>query len=675
VRAHGWLIAATVCLAVVAAARDGVDRWVASTDLPALVPQTGTEVLDRNGALLRAYTVADGRWRLETALADVDPLYIKMLLAYEDARFFKHGGVDLRAGLRAAWQSARAGRLVSGGSTLTMQVARLLEESGTGKWRGKLRQIRVAWALERVLDKDQILTLYLHHAPYGGNIEGVRAAALLWFGKPARRLTASEAALLVALPQSPVARLPDRHPDAAHSARARVLARAYAAGILEDEAVAAAQQAPLPAGRRAVPQLAPHLTDRLRTQGGTVRTTVDAALQTRIEGLVQAGLAGRDPKLSMAVVVMDHSTGAGRASVGGAYAADGQAGFVDMTRALRSPGSTLKPLVYALGFDAGLIHPQTLIDDRARTFGTYAPQNFDRMFRGVLPVAEALQLSLNLPVVEVLEALGPAHLMAALERADVRAAVPGGVAGLAVGLGGVGMTLEGLVQMFGAFPEGGVVHPLYWTGAAPDPRAVTGEVAAWQIGDILRNVPPPVHGARGRIAYKTGTSYGHRDAWAVGFDGAHVVGVWLGRPDGTPVPGVFGADLAAPLLFEAFARIGPTVSLPPPPPQTLLLSNAALPAPLQVFRSRGAALRDTTFPHIVFPPDGAVLQMTHGVPLMPRVTDGTAPYTWLLNGAPVQTAVPVQAADLGQPQAGFAEISVIDAQGRMATTRVELRAP
>ena len=218
------LLALTAALWIGAAARDGVDRWIATTDLPPLVHATGTEVRAQDGTLLRAYTVEDGRWRLAVGGDEVDPRFVDMLLAYEDKRFYSHAGVDPVALLRAGAQALWHGRIVSGGSTLTMQVARLLEGSGTGHWTGKLRQMRLALALERRLGKDEILALYLHLAPYGGNIEGVRAAALAWLGKEPRRLTPAEAALLVAMPQAPEARRPDRHPDSAQSARDRVLA-------------------------------------------------------------------------------------------------------------------------------------------------------------------------------------------------------------------------------------------------------------------------------------------------------------------------------------------------------------------------------------------------------------------------------------------------------------------
>jgi len=657
-----------------AALRDGLDAWIDATDLPPLVVATSAEVLDRNGTLLRAYTIEDGRWRMAVTLDAVDPLFIQMLLAYEDRRFYDHAGVDPRALLRATLQAVQNRGIVSGGSTLTMQVARLLENSGTGAWAGKLRQARVALALERQLDKDRILTLYLHLAPYGGNIEGLRAATLAWFGKEPRRLTPAQAALLVALPQSPETRRPDRFADRARDARDRVLARMTRAGVLAAETVQAAQREAAPDRRHPVPQLAPHLADRALALGiGRVDTTLDANLQARLEQLATRHMAGRDARLSLAILVADHTTGQILASVGSPdYDRTAAQGFVDMTRALRSPGSTLKPLIYGLAFDRGLAHPETLISDTPVQFGTYAPQNFDRIFRGDVRVSEALQLSLNIPVVRLTEALGPAHLMEALRRTGAQPHLPTGVPGLAVSLGGVGLTLEDLVQVYAMLAAGGQATPLRWTGDGdlPRPQVLT-PPGAWQVGHILAGIaPPPAGGPRGRVAFKSGTSYGHRDAWAIGYDGRYVAGVWIGRPDGTPVPGAFGADAASPLLFEVMGRArSRPVPLPPPPADTLLVANAALPQPLQRF---GGAQDSRPTLSIRFPPEGARLAAEgDGIPL--KLRDGTAPFTVLRDGAVVR-------ANLRRPEIlipsngpGFTTLSVIDATGASGRVSIELR--
>ena len=675
----GWCLPTLAAALLFAAglARDATDRWIDTTALPPLAVETGTEITARDGTLLRAFTVADGRWRLDPG--PVDPLFIRMLIAYEDRRFADHPGLDPRAMLRAAGQSLLAGRIVSGGSTLSMQVARLMEDSGTGKLSGKLRQIRVALALERHLTKAEILDLYLRIAPYGGNLEGIRAASLSWFGKEPRRLTPAEAAFLVALPQSPETRRPDRFPDAAEATRDRVLDRMVAAGVLTAERADAARRETIPTARRDFPALAPHLAARLhaaRPLEPRIETTIDARLQRSLETLAARAASAQGARLSLAILVADHRSGEILASVGSPdWTDDRRAGFVDMTEALRSPGSTLKPFVYALAFDDGLAHPETLIEDRPTAFGTYAPQNFDREFRGTIPVRQALQLSLNIPVVALTEAIGPARLISTLRRAGARPVIPGGQPGLAVALGGVGITLTDLVQSYAALARLGdpVTLSALATRDAPQGQRLVSPEAAWMAADILAGLPPPANAPAGRIAYKTGTSYGHRDAWAVGFDGAHVAGVWMGRADGASVPGAFGGDLAAPVLFDTFARLKAQPDpLPPPPPATLILPNARLPLPLQHFRPRGAALaKAPTGPELAFPPDGAEIEANGPLPL--KVRGGTPPFTWLANGAPVILADRARETAMPTPGAGFLNLSVIDAMGRSATAKVTLR--
>lgn len=678
----GWAIALVAALWGGAAARDGFDDWIARTTLPPRVIETSDEVLDRKGQLLRAYTVADGRWRLAVGDTPVDPLFTEMLIAYEDKRFRTHAGVDPLALLRAVGQAIMAGEVVSGASTLTMQVARLLEDGPTGTVAGKIRQIRLALALERTLSKDEILALYHDRAPYGGNTEGIRAATRTWFGKEPARLTAAEAALLVALPQSPETRRPDRHAAAAEAARGRVIARAVRAGVLTEDRAAIAQSDPVPHMRRDMPQLAPHLADRVRRAGpgpdGRFATTLDAGLQARLEDLAARAVADHGgARLSVAIIAADHQAGDIRASVGSAdYAGDNRQGFVDMTRALRSPGSTLKPLVYAMAIDEGLVHPETLIDDSPVAFGDYAPQNFDGAYRGTVTVAEALRLSLNIPVVALTSEIGPARLFSALERGGAEPFLPGGAPGLAIALGGLGVTPEGLTTLYAGLASGGQAVRLNHRPGRPQavPGRLVSREAAWQVGHILTTLPPPPNAPRARLAYKTGTSYGHRDAWAVGFDGRYVVTVWIGRPDGTPVPGAFGADMAAPLLFEAFSRVTPKIEpLGPPPPGTLMVSHAALPAPLREFRSRGAVFAPPKGqPELAFPPDGATVE-TAGGPLAVKIRDGRPPFTVIANGTPVLVASHARETMLELPAPGHILLSVIDAEGQAARARVELR--
>jgi penicillin-binding protein 1C len=409
----------------------------------------------------------------------------------------------------------------------------------------------------------------------------------------------------------------------------------------------------------------------------THRLTLDRSLQTALETLAAEVVAGQGDRLQIALVVADHQTGEILASVGSAsFTDDTRAGYVDMTQALRSPGSTLKPLVYGLAFDEGLAHPETLIEDRPSDFSGYRPQNFDRQYRGTIRAREALQQSLNIPVVALTEALGPARLLTALDKAGVRYDMPEGQPGLAIALGGIGVTLQDMVQLYASIARGGATLPLRWRTDTPheEGQRLLATTSAWFVGDILAGLAPPPGAPQNRLAYKTGTSYGHRDAWAIGYDRRHVIGVWMGRPDGTPVPGVFGADLAAPVLFQAFSRLKPELDpQPPAPPATLLVANAQLPQPLQRFRSRSAAFEAAADgPAVAFPPDGAEVELLP-TGLLAKVEGGTAPFTWLANGAPVALSLRDRAVMLPGLGIGFVTLSVIDAAGRSARATVRLR--
>ncbi len=662
-----------------------LDDWVAHTELPSLELETAVTVLDRNGELLRAYTVESGRWRLPVALRAVDPHYIDMLIAFEDKRFYTHNGVDPRALLRGFKQFVFNGRIVSGGSTLTMQVARLLEHGETGRWRAKLRQIRVALALERRLSKPEILTLYLQLTPMGGNIEGVRAATLTYFGKEPQRLTPAEAALLIALPQAPTSRRPDRFNTAAQIARDRVLDRVAAAGALPLDEAQAAKQTQVPRARIPFPILAPHFTDALRAAAPNQRlfeTTLDKGIQQSLEALLRDAMQPRESGLSAALVLAEHQSGDILATVGAADLFDARAdGFVDMTQAVRSPGSTLKPLIYGIGFENGLATPETLIDDRPMRFRGYEPQNFDRQFRGTVSIRTALQLSLNIPALAMMDAIGPAQFLARLRRAGLEPKLPkGSTAGLAMALGGIGLSLQDLVQLYAGIARGGEPVQLSGLGgtAGGNPLLLPG--AAWQVADILAATPPPETAALDQIAYKTGTSYGYRDAFAVGFDGRYVMGVWMGRPDGASVPGLQGIKDAAPLLFEAFSRLGtrPT-PLPAPPPYVLTGARDSLPLPLRHFQARGDEnFMDPNQPEITFPPDGAQVDLGLSdaraqAGLVLKLKGGAPPFSWIINGTAMPPARYEREMMYQVESGGFVSVSVVDSLGRAARVRFFLQ--
>jgi penicillin-binding protein 1C len=677
---------AVICVVVVA-----IGAWVVSLGpLPlAQARHVSTTIVDRNGKLLRAYAMADGRWRLPVdARTGVDPGYLKLLLAYEDRRFRSHAGVDPLALGRAALQLVTRGHIVSGGSTITMQLARLMEPRRERSVCAKLRQMVRALEIERQLDKDQILDLYLALAPYGGNLEGIRAASIAYFGKEPKRLSLAEAALLVALPQSPETRRVDRFPDVARAARDRVLDRMVEEGRVPEEDALQAKAVPVPRLRKPMPILAPHSADQaIATVKGAdvIRLTLDSGLQRNLEALARDRAAALGPNVSIGIVAVDNASGDVLARVGSPdYFDDKRAGQVDMTRAVRSPGSTLKPFIYGLAFEDGFVHPESLIDDRPIRFGSYAPENFDMTFQGTVPVRKALQLSLNVPAIALLDRVGSSRLSSRLKQAGVNLVLPKDeTPGLAMGLGGVGVTLQDLVQLYCGLARLGNTRPLREIASDQerDSLRLMDQVAAWQVGNVLMGTPPPENAPHNRIAFKTGTSYGYRDAWSVGFDGRMTIGVWVGRPDGAPVPGLVGRTAAAPILFDAFARTGKLpVPLPKPPKGALVASNAKLPLPLRRFRPVGELVRTggEQAPHIQFPLNGSRIDVagsggaqTSAMPV--KVAGGVLPMTMLVNGVSVGEMDGRRQRLVDPPGPGFARLTVIDATGAADTVVIRIQ--
>ena len=649
-----------------------------------------TVVVDRDGRLLRAFTLPDGRWRLPTTVGEVDPRYLAMLLAYEDGRFYTHGGVDWRAMARAAAQFALRGRVVSGGSTLTMQVARLIEPRDDRNLSAKLRQIARAWQIEDRVAKDGVLDRYLTLAPFGGNLEGVRAASLAYFGKEPRKLSIGEAALLVALPQSPELRRPERFPDAARSARARVLDRVARRGVISVEEAEAAKREPIPNLRKPLPVLAAHAAEEAVAadpQAHLIRLSIDARLQAKLEALTLESVARLGAKLSAAIVVVDNASGEVRARIGAAdYFDAARGGSIDMSRAPRSPGSALKPFIYALAFEEGLAHPETVLFDRAARYGAYAPENFDLGYQGTVTARKALQMSLNLPAIEVLADVGPSSFLARLHGAGAEIALPKDTpVGLAIGLGGLGISLTDLARLYCGLARGGEAPALFerLDGAPPiiGAKRVTDPVAAYYIEDILRGAPPPANALSGRIAFKTGTSYGFRDALAIGYDKATTIAVWVGRPDNGPTPGLIGRQAAAPLLFDAFARLGRDVELIRPPKGVLRVATSAdLPPPLRHLRRDApktiAAIGAAPL-KIAFPPDGARIDLgladgARDETLALKALGGAPPLTWFVNGQPVGEPDLRRQSAWRPDGAGFAHLTVTDANGASDSVLVRL---
>ncbi|MCZ4279964.1 penicillin-binding protein 1C [Kiloniella laminariae] len=648
-------------------------------------------VVDRHGMPLRYYLSRDESFRLPVLSTGVDSGYLEMLVAYEDKRFYEHPGVDVLALLRASGQILGSGRVVSGASTLTMQAARLLEPRPR-TLANKLVEMARALQLERHYSKEEILSLYLTLAPFGGNVEGVEAGAQVLLGRPPRNLTPTEAALLVALPQSPTRLRPDRHPLAARAARDKVLTRVAEPLEIEAGHLTRLLAEDLPRGRSEQPFIAPLLAERMQRghpDKKLIKTTLDGALQQGLEQLVRRSASDLGPAVSISVLVVENASREVRAYIGSAdFRAEESQGQVDMVSAVRSPGSTLKPLIYGLAFERGLAHPASRVNDAPRPFGAYMPKNFQDRYYGEVDLTEALRKSLNVPAVLLLERLGPVNFVERLRRNKISMDFPDdSQPALPVALGGVGMQLEDLVRLYAAMADDGVVRPLVFGPEDLQGNKETQEDSPLlkpgvraQIRQILLGVDRPVFAASGKaknVAYKTGTSYGFRDAWALGFNDTYSVGVWIGRPDGTPNPGHYGYKTAAPLMFEVFDALPENPGGKPRAKLvTVSLEDPDLPPGLQYIdrplAERGE--RSRPGPRILFPLSGAEIPLDlveRGIPL--QAEGGSRPYRWIINGRPYQTEQ-VQgfstAPRLMPDGLGFTEITLVDALGRKSTSQV-----
>lgn len=526
--------------------------WLADRLWPLPLPKDDLArvVLAEDGTPLWRFADANGVWRYPITNQQVSPYYLEALLTYEDRWFYSHPGVNPLALARASWQNLNGARVVSGGSTLSMQVARLLDPHSR-TLPGKFRQLWRTLQLEWHLSKDEILSLYLNRAPFGGTLQGVAAASWAYLGKSPQNLTRAEAALLAVLPQAPSRLRPDRHPQRAQLARDKVLRRLAEFQVWPQGSVDEALEEPLWLAPRQEPSLAPLLARRLNRPNSPplIRTTLDATLQRRMEDLLMGWRARLPERTSAAILVVEAETMAVRAYVGSVDISDAKRfGHVDMVTALRSPGSTLKPFLYGMAMDAGLIHSESLMQDVPRRYGDYRPGNFSTGFGGPVAASSALSMSLNLPAVQLLEVYGPKRFAAELRNGGVPLTLPPlAEPNLALILGGAGSRLEDLVAGYSAFARGGKSADVR---LQPQDRLrerrMMSPGAAWIIRRILSGQSRPDIDPRAelvqrpQLAWKTGTSYGFRDAWAIGVGPRFLVGVWIGRPDGTPVPGQFG---------------------------------------------------------------------------------------------------------------------------------------
>lgn len=536
--------------------------WLADRLWPLPMPadDLARVVLAEDGTPLWRFADAEGVWRYPVTLDQVSPYYLEALLTYEDRWFYRHPGVNPLALGRAAWQNLTGGRVLSGGSTLSMQVARLLDPHSR-TLPGKLRQVWRTAQLEWHLSKRQILELYLNRAPFGGTLQGVAAASWAYLGKSPLQLTPAEAALLAVLPQAPSRLRPDRHPERARLARDKVLQRLGEYQVWPQQRIAEAQEEPLLLAPRQEPALAPLLARRLNRADSPplIHTTLDAALQRRLEDLLLGWRARLPERTSAAILVVESQNMAVRAYLGSVDLGDERRfGHVDMITALRSPGSTLKPFLYGMAMDDGLIHSESLLQDVPRRYGDYRPGNFSMGFSGPVAASSALALSLNLPAVQLLEAYGPKRFAAQMRMGGMPLSLPmAAEPNLSLILGGAGSRLEDLVSGYSAFARDGMSAPLRLQPDAPlVERRLLSPGSAWIIRRILSGQARPDRDPhaelvqRPQLAWKTGTSYGFRDAWSIGVGPRYLIGIWIGRPDGTPVPGQFGLASAAPLMLQ-----------------------------------------------------------------------------------------------------------------------------
>lgn len=672
--ARRWVaVLGTLCLAVI----------IADILLPPPIARGGAVsaiVTDREGYWLHAFATKEGRWRFSADLDDIDPAFVRELIAIEDKRFYSHWGVDPLAVARAGASAFKSGRIVSGASTITMQTARLLEprERNFGS---KLIEMARAVQLERRLSKREILELYLTLAPYGGNLEGVRAASLIYYGREPERLTPAERAMLIALPQAPEARRPDRRQKAAAAARSGILDKLAADGILDAAIASEAKDAPVIGRRKIFPRFAYHAAEGLARERAsaqsTIRSTIEISKQQTAERLIAEHVKSVSDGATAAAIVVDSASGEVLASVGSSgFGANG--GWIDLTDRVRSPGSLLKPFIYALAFEDGIIGANTVIDDMPQGFGGYRPENFDRTFRGEVRVKDALQHSLNVPAVATLERVGAERFSAMLQnagarifqkkRADARPT-------LALALGGAGITLRDVAALYDGLANGGRVRPLVWlkTDTAPADGVQLFETdTAARINAILRGAPalagraPAALSATAPvIAYKTGTSYGYRDAWAAGHADGLTIVVWVGRADGAPRPGETGRKAAAPLLFALFdAMTGGRSVRPVDPPEETFSPGLV----------RMAKARAASPPTILYPVPGSEIFAGSfgGDGVVLAASGGEGDYRWYVDGKEVPADAEAGRAIWRPTELGFYDVAVVDAQGLGAAAKVRV---
>lgn len=638
----------------------------------AVAKKSSPVVLDKDGQWLAGFTIDAGTWRIAADLDEIDPRFTQRLIAIEDSRFYTHSGVDLPAIARAAQSWKRAGKAVSGASTITMQLVRQIEPRPR-TLPSKMIESARALQYELYYSKDEILEMYLTHTPYGGNVEGIYAATQTYFGKTPEYLTDAEIALLIALPQAPEARRPDRNPDMAEKGRNRILDKLASEGHITAQMQAEAKEVLLGGSRAPIPEMAWITAYGLAADSGPTQTTLDIILQRNAEQIASEFAKKLPGPVNTAITIVDNKTLKVRAHVA---SADRQrpGGWIDMTDRPRSPGSTLKPFIYGMAMDDGLAAAGSFVHDAPTRFGSYQPENFNRRYHGDVRIFEALRHSLNVPAVTLLDQIGGQRFENSLKSAGVdvtRLGAGGEDAGLAIALGGAGLTVNDVAVLYAALANGGKAAPLTWR---PNTKTIATRMmtraSAGEITKILRQAPTPdgrvpawlVKNAPA-ISYKTGTSYGFRDAWAAGYTDDWTVVVWVGRPDGAPRPGETGRLAAAPLLFDLIS------ALPHSGTQSHFEKDAAAPKGLQ-----RVSAQETRGPQILFPPEGSEIlaedlgASSRGFSLTAQSETGKV--TFYVNGKPVPKD---SGRSVWRPEhSGFYNVTAVDGNGLSAKSRVQV---
>lgn len=530
-----------------------------------------TIITDNKGAVANAYLTSDQKWRMKTELDEISPLLQKTIIAKEDKHFYTHPGVNPFAVARAFFRNVFTGRRTSGASTITMQVAKALEP-GKRNIFSKIREMFRAFQLELKYSKKEILQLYLNLVPYGGNIEGVKAASLLYFNKNPDHLSLAEITALSIIPNNPGSLVIGRNNGVIAEQRNHWLKRFADEKLFTEKEIEDALAEPLTATRRLVPHYIPHLSYKLKKQNGSsdviIKTNIDLNTQLKTEKLVEDYT--RSQRLrnikNAAVVIIDNKTHKVITYVGSSNFYDTtDGGQVNGANAVRQPGSTLKPLLYGMCFDEGLMTPKTVMTDVAVNYDNYSPENYDQKFNGYVTVEHSLEKSLNIPAVKGLKMLGPEKMIQKLVNTDFRQIQKDRKKlGLSMILGGCGTTLEELTALFSSFANNGMYHSPVFTQdeISSNQVRVMSPAANYMITEILSKINRPdfplnwtATERMPKIAWKTGTSYGRKDGWSIGYNKKYTVGVWTGNFSGIGVADLSGANTATPLLFRIFNTI------------------------------------------------------------------------------------------------------------------------